>query len=598
MELNSYRHSQIIGKFLISKGILVASDISSLQDKSLDEYSDDQIDQLGMEELLELEESSGGSNIFKGKVVTGTVVQVDQEYIYLDYGQKSEGRVPRSEVEGEVQVNEQYNAVVVRSQSATEQPLLSIREANRKIAWDRLTTEEDISSMVVIGTIKRIVNGGYIVDVSGLNFFLPGSQLGDIKVKDSSDILDKSFEFKVLRLDERRKSGVLSHRQLLDDRKHERWNQFLGNYTEGDITEGEVKGLTDYGAFIEVDGVKGLMHISDMSWKRSVRPKDLLKKDDTVRLKILSIDQENQKVSFGMKQLTEDPWNVFVRSHEEGAQLKGLVTQLMNYGAFVEVSDGVEGLIHISELSWSRRVNHPKQVVQKGDEVEVVILKIDADEKRLSLSLKDVYDNPWQKISEQYKVGDVASGKITKLTKFGAFVALDEEVEGLIHVNDMSWESVTNPSDVVQEGQEVQCKIMELVPEERKITCSIKHMSRSPWEVLRDKYPSNTIVEGEVSGVTPFGVFLEIEPKVEGLIHVSQLPKADAEDLTEKYKKGDKLKAVVLNVDTKKKRISLSIKDYEKAKEKETIKQYMHESDQPKVTLGDLVNIDLPDEEK
>ncbi len=560
---------------------------------SMDQLSEEESNDLDMEDLLKFDRVFSEEPVFRGKVVTGTVVQVDQEFIYLNYGQKSEGKVARTDVDAEVEVNDQYNAVIIRPESPTEQAVLSIREANRQIAWDRLSAEEDLVNMIVMGKITKLVNKGYLVDVSGLNFFLPGSQLGNIRIRDASDILGKSLEFKVLQLDSRRKSGVLSHKQLLDDRRQQKWQEFLGKYKQDDIVIGEVKGITEYGVFIEIDGVKGLLHINDLSWKRNDRPKDLVQKGEEIQVKILKIDSEESKVSLGKKQLTEDPWQAFLKTHQMGDHLKGIITQLMNYGAFVEVSSGVEGLIHISELSWSRRINHPKQVVSKGDEVEVSIIKIDEDERRLSLSLKDVLENPWQKVADEYTVNDVVTGKVTKLTKFGAFVEIKEDVEGLVHINDLSWDQVNNPGDIVQEGQEIQFKIMELVPEERKISCSIKHLTLSPWEKLKQKYPPQTIVDGVISGVTPFGLFVELEPDVEGLVHISQVHKANAENIGEMFKKGSPLSAVVINVDTKKKRISLSIKDYEKQREKETIKRYMKDPEKPKApTLGELISID------
>lgn len=570
----------------------MVSEATSSNEKNLDQVSDSELEDMDMEALLNLEGDSN-ETIHKGELITGTVVQVDDEYIYLNYGQKAEGKVPRSEAEGEVNIHDQFNAIVLRPEGPDGLSQLSIAEANKKIAWDRLMMEEDINSMIVEGKISNTVNGGYLVNVSGLQFFLPGSQLGQMKIKDVSEVLGKVFDFKILKLDERRRSGVLSHKQLLDDRQQENWAKFLQSYSEGQLVNGIVRGITEYGAFVEVEGVKGLLHISDMSWKKNVRPKELLKKGDEIEVKILSIEDEKQRVAFGLKQLSEDPWITFRNSYKEGDQLKGRVTQLVAYGAFVEVVDGVEGLIHLSELSWSRRITHPKQVVKKGDDVEVSILKIDDEEKRLSLSLKDVIDNPWETVAATYSPGQVVKGKITKITNFGGFVEIAPDVEGLIHVNDLSWDDVSDPKKIIQEGQEVEFKIMEMIPEERKISCSIKHLTLSPWEELKQKYPPRTPVQGKITGVVPFGVFIEIEENVEGLVHVSHIPGKKSENLTEYFNKGDEVSAVVLGVDPAKKRISLSIKDFDKQREKETIAQYMQDSNKSQtMSLGDLIKLD------
>ncbi len=571
----------------------MVSEATSSNAKSLENMSDAELDALDMESLLNLETNSNNDYIGKGELVTGTVVQIDNQYIYLNYGQKAEGRVLREEVEGEVNIHDQFNAIVIRPEGADGLSVLSIAEANKKIAWDRLRMEEDLSNMILEGKISHAVNGGYLVNISGLQFFLPGSQLGQMKIKDVSEVIGKVYDFKILKLDDRRRSGVLSRKQLLDDRRQEDWAKFIQKYKEHDVVQGNIKGITEYGAFVEVEGIKGLLHVSDMSWRKNARPKDIVKKGQDMTVKILSLDLENQRVAFGTKQLSEDPWSTFLESHKEGDQLKGRVTQLVTYGAFVEVAEGVEGLIHLSELSWSRRINHPKQVLNKGDEVEVSILKIDENEKRLSLSLKDVVENPWGKIAQQYQVGQILTGKVTKLTNFGAFVEISKDVEGLIHVNDLSWDEVGSPRKVVKEGDEVEFKIMEMVPEERKISCSIKHLSASPWDVLKQKYPPRTRIRGKVTGVVPFGVFIEIEEKVEGLVHISHISGKKSENIAESFQKGEEVDAVVLGVDAAKKRISLSIKDFEKQRERETIEKFMHEPGKSqRMTLGEMIKLD------
>lgn len=561
--------------------------------KSLNELSDEELNDLDMESLLDLDDSSDWIST-KGEVVTGTVVQVDQEFIYLNYGQKAEGRVQRNEIEGNVNIHDKFNAIIVQSESSEGFSRLSINEANKKIAWDRLTTEDDQSNLVMEGKIKKAVNGGFLVDISGLSFFLPGSQLGGIKVKDISEIMGKTYDFKVIKLDQRKKSGVLSRRQLLDDRREEKWNDFINKYKVNDKVSGLVKGITDYGAFLEVEGIKGLLHVSDMTWKKNARPKDVVKKNSILEIIVLNIDEENQKVSFGLKQLKEDPWEIFLKVHKEGEVLSGRVTQLATYGAFIELAEGVEGLAHISELSWSRRIQHPKQIVKKGDEVEVLIIKIDEKEKRLSLSLKNVLENPWEKTAQTVGVNRVMKGKITKVSNFGAFVEIDKDVEGLIHVSDISWDDVQNPKDILKEGEEVEFKIMDMITEERKISCSIKHLTPSPWELLKQKYHTNKIAEGTITGIVPFGVFVQLEENIEGLVHVSHLSKQRIENISDKFQKGDKVNTVVLGVDVGKKRISLSIKEYDRRRDKETVSKYMKDPQkQQTMALGDLINLNV-----
>jgi small subunit ribosomal protein S1 len=447
------------------------------------------------------------------------------------------------------------------------------------------------------GKVSIIIdnNKGYLVDFYGLQLFLPKSQVG-VKIRNRlpnlkvGDVID----FKVLSIDEKRKSAIISRKKIQEDINQEKWDKFLSKYKEGDVVDGVITKIVSYGIFVRVDDLDGLVHQNDISWKNNFPFKKYYNKGDKVSVKILSINPEENRISLGIKQLTEDPWEWAKRELHAEDIITGTVTDIKDYGAFLEIREGLEGLIHNSEISWSNKQVHPKSVLKKGQEIDVKILSIDPEKKRISLSYKQARENPWQKAKEILKVGEVREGRITGVVQYGAFVEIFDEVEGLIHVKDYSWDEKPN-KDMLKKGDVVKFKILAIDVDNRKISCGIKQLELSPYEKLAQKYKKGEILTGKITSISDFGIFVDIGDGFEGLVHKSKIPLKKDEKLEDKYKVGDEVKTVLLKIDTEKEKISLSIKDYEKRKEKEIVKQYLKE-DVGSYTLGSILKENLEDE--
>jgi small subunit ribosomal protein S1 len=528
-----------------------------------------------------------------GEVVEGTVVQITPDYVMVDVGYKSEGCVPVAEFmteDGEITVKpgEVVKVLFQREENAKGYLVLSKRRAEQLIGWERVA-EAGGEGGIIEGKVVAKVKGGLTVDI-GLPAFLPASQV-DLRPGGNLDrYLGQTYRFKILKLNKKRGNVVLSRRVLLEEERDQVKEQTIATLAEGMTVEGYVKNLTDYGAFVDIGGLDGLLHITDMSWGKLNHPSELVKVGDKLTVKVLKFDSAKGKISLGLKQTIPDPWVNVGGKYQVGERVKGRVVSLMEYGAFVALEDGVEGLIHVSEMSWTKRVRHPSEILTVGDQVETVILGIDLGSRRISLGLKQTEENPWTQLADRYPVGTKLEGQIKNITDFGAFIGVEDGIDGLIHVSDISWtKRIKHPNEVFTKGQTVHAVVLNIDPDNERLSLGIKQLTPDPWLAVPDKYRAGTRVKGKVSSVTDFGVFLEIEEGIEGLVHVSELSQEKVPSAKGFANVGDELEAVVLSVDTTDRKIALSIKALQLALEKEEIQGYMGSKNESFSSFGDLL---------
>ena len=558
--------------------------------EELDMFDDEEMDEeFGEESFRELFENSPQGNLAVGDVVEGTVIQVNPDSVVVDVGYKSEGVIPLSEfaVDGEpadIKVDDKIDVLFERAENESGLIGLSKEKADRQKVWNSL--EEDA---VVEGKIVSRIKGGLSVDI-GVNAFLPGSQVDLRPVRNLDKLIGETFEFKIIKLNKRRGNIVLSRRVLLENERESQRADTLKTLEEGQVVEGVVKNLTDYGAFIDLGGIDGLLHITDMSWGRVTHPSDILAVGDTINVKVLKFDREKERVSLGLKQTAPDPWLSVADKYPAGGKVSGKVVSLTDYGAFVELEEGVEGLIHVSEMSWTKRIKHPNKILSIGDEVEIVVLAMDTENRRISLGLKQVEPNPWDEIGEKIPVGTVIEGQVKNITDFGIFVGVDEGIDGLVHISDLSWtKRIKHPSELYKKGDLVKAVVLNIDTENERFSLGVKQLTQDPWQVIPEQYAPGTIIRGKVTSVTEFGIFLEVEEGVEGLIHVSEISKEKVDSPKDFASVGDELEAVVLHVDTQEHKIALSIKHMSERKEKAEVEEYMGAQRKATSSLGDLL---------
>lgn len=527
----------------------------------------------------------------RDKILEGTVVRVDPDTVLVDVGRKSEGFVPISEfrdAEGNVSVSIGDKVKVVSSRDGGNK--FSKKRADQMAAWETIN-EAGGEGAVLEGTITGKTNGGFTVAIGGINAFLPASQVDIRPSGNGESYIGLAGQFKVISLNQKRGNIVLSRRALLEEERAESRKATLEKLVEGQVMPGVVKNLTEYGAFVDLGGVDGLLHVTDISWGRVGKPADVLKPGQEVTVKILKFDAEKGKVSVGIKQTLPDPWQDIAARYPEGTRVSGKVVSLMEYGAFIELESGVEGLVHVSEMSWTKRVRKASDLLNVGDQVDVVVLGIDLQNRKISLGLKQVSDNPWQSIAERYSVGTKLEGQIKNMTDFGMFIGIEDGIDGLVHVSDISWtKRVKHPGDVYSKGDLVQAVVLKVDPQNERVSLGIKQITPDPWSLVAQKYTPGTRIIGKVASTTDFGVFMEIEEGIEGLIHVSELSREKVASAKDFAQVGDSLEAVVLNVDARERRISLSIKALAAAAEKAEFESYLG-GGQGEATsnLGDLL---------
>jgi len=439
---------------------------------------------------------------------------------------------------------------------------------------------------MMTGTIIERVKGGLSVDI-GIPAFLPGSQVDIRPIRDLDQFVGQKLLFNVIKYDRKRNNVVLSRRAILEKQREEEKRATLENIEEGKIVEGTIKNITDYGIFIDLGGIDGLLHITDISWGRISRPADSFSKGQKVHVKVLSFDRERERVALGLKQLAENPWETIQEKYPVGAIMPGRVVNLTDYGAFVELEPGVEGLVHISEMFWTREIRHPSKVLSPGQQVQVMILEVKTEEKRISLGLKQTMSNPWETLKEKYPVGTVIRGVVRNITNFGVFVGIEDGIDGLIHLSDISWiQKVKHPSDVFKKGQEIEAMVLNVDVENEKFSLGVKQIEKNPWEEFTVKYGTGAVVSGKVTNITDFGIFVEIEEGIEGLVHISELSQKRVKSASEIFAVGDEVTATIKSIDSKGRKIRLSIKDYETAAEGPAVHQYLNNRENIGSSLG------------
>ncbi|MFP3911367.1 MAG: 30S ribosomal protein S1 [Desulfobacteraceae bacterium] len=548
------------------------------------------------ENFMQLYEESLKS-IQEGEVVTGEIVQIDKEYVLVDIGYKSEGQIRIHEFidsEGNLtaQVGDQIEVLLERREDDEGVIRLSKEKAAKIKIWDEIKEIYE-NDGTVKGTIVSRVKGGLSVDI-GLQAFLPGSQVDLRPVRDMDALVGTEHEFKIVKYNKRRGNIVLSRRAILEAERMALKEETLEHIEEGAVLHGVVKNITDYGLFIDLGGIDGLVHITDMSWGRVSHPSEMHQIGDEIDVKVLNFDRERERVSLGIKQLTPDPWTQVEERYPIGTKITGRVVSLTDYGAFVEVEEGVEGLIHVSEMSWTRKVRHPSQMLTVGDTVECIVLNMDVARKRISLGMKQVAPNPWDVIEEKYPVGTTIEGKIKNITDFGAFIGIDEGIDGLVHISDMSWtKRIKHPSEVYKKGQEVQAVVLNIDKENERFSLGIKQMAPDPWDEIPHKYRPGTRVTGTVTNITDFGLFLEIEEGIEGLVHISEISTDKKGNPLSKFQIDDVIQSKVINVSREEKKIGLSIRKLDETNEKDIFKSYLDNNQEATSNLGELLREEM-----
>ena len=537
------------------------------------------------------EESLKG--IQEGKVVEGEIVEIGEEFVLVDIGYKSEGQIRLSEFidrDGRVsaKVGDTVDVLLVRKEDKEGRIVLSKEKAAKAKVWDDVE-EAFKNKETVRGKIISQVKGGLSVDI-GLQAFLPGSQADVRPVRDLSSLIGSVHDFRVVKYEKNQGNIVLSRRAALEAEQIALREKTLERLEKDAILEGIVTNIKDYGAFVDLGGIVGLLHISDMSWGRISHPSALYQVGDEIRVKVLKFDKQKERVSLGLKQMIPDPWNEAEEKFPVNSRVKGKVLSLVDYGAFVEVEEGIEGLIPLSELSWTGKLRHPSHMLSVGDGVEAMVISVDVSKRRISLSMKRLEPNPWDTIAEKYPVGAIIEGKIKNVNNFGIFVGIDQGIDGLVHISDISWtQKINHPSELYKKGDDVRAVILDIDKENERFSLGIKQLTPDPWETISEKYKQGARVKCTVKSFTDFGIFVELEPGIDGLIHVSQLPKDKAGDLQKGFQIGDEIQAEIVDVSQRDKRIGLSIRKLEERSERELHKSYGNNQRKATSNLGELL---------
>lgn len=549
-----------------------------------------------MESLLEMYEQSL-KRFEEGEVVNGRIISVDKDHVLVDVGYKSEGLIPIHEFkDGDGNVNaavdDDVEVMIEWWDEEEERVILSKEKAAKVKVWDAIKDVYEADGTIE-GVITNRVKGGFSVDI-GVQAFLPGSQADLRPIRNLDEMVGKSFDFKVLKFNRKRNNIVLSRRVILEAERELKRAETLAAIEDGKVMDGTVKNITEYGVFVDLGGVDGLLHITDISWGRVKHPSELFAIGDPIRVMILSFDKEKERVSLGMKQLVPDPWTFAEEKYPVGTRITGRVVSLTDYGAFVEVEEGIEGLIHVSEMSWTRKIRHPSKVVSVGDQVDAVVLDIKPESRRISLGMKQTMPNPWDVISEKYPVGSVIEGKIKNITDFGVFIGIDDDIDGLVHISDISWtRRIKHPSEIYKKGDTVQAKVLDIDKHNERFSLGIKQLHEDPWKTVGERYPVGTDINGMVTNVTDFGIFVELEEGIEGLVHVSEISKEKIKTPVGMYNVGDQLTARVININTDERRIGLSVKRLEVEDEEELLHDYVSNAKAAPSSFGELLKENL-----
>jgi len=535
------------------------------------------------------------AQVAEGQMVPGQIVEVDSEYVYVDVGLKSEGKIPIDEFEETPSIGETVYVILLSRESRRGEVVVSKKKADEKLFWKNLRIAFD-QREAVPGTISRRIKGGFEVDLgNGVTAFLPLSKTDVFRVNDTAEYVGIQSSFLLERLYHHSKVNiVVNRRQWLEQENSRKREEFFENTEIGDEVEGVVKTFTSFGAFIDLGGFDGLLHINDMSWGHLNSPKELISLGDEIRVKVIRLDSEERKINLSLKHFSEDPWTHFEDHYQAGDVVKGKVTKLTDFGAFIEIEEGIEGLAHISELSWVKKIRHPKELLQVNDNVETKILSYDIQQSKLSLGLKQVLPNPWDDIDNRYPVGMRLKRQIKNITNFGVFLEVEEGIDGLLHLDDMSWtKRPKHPSTLYNDGDEIEVMVIDIDKENQRIKLGVKQLTEDPWQSLAKAYPRRSVIEGEITSITDFGLFVKVQGGIEGLVNKSNLfdPGTETiEEALERYKEGDTIKAVVTDISVDKQKLALSIREYTRQVQQETMVQYIHDdSEEEKTTLADFI---------
>jgi small subunit ribosomal protein S1 len=512
----------------------------------------------------------GGGELSINKIIDGRILRVDNEFVLVDVGYKSEGIIPRSEWEEDEEPPEVGQTVKVLVEEVEDvfgrhddnrgMIALSKRKAEKIEAWLKVM-ETVHENDIVTGVVTRKIKGGLLVDI-GVNVFLPASQVDIRRPADIGDYIGRTIQWIVLKIDDTRRNIVVSRRALIETERAEKKAALLSTLEPGQLRKGVVKNIAEFGAFVDLGGIDGLLHITDMSWGRIGHPSEMVAIDQEIEVQILHVDREKEKIALGLKQKTPSPWESVEDKYPVGSVVRGTVVNVMSYGAFVKLEEGIEGLVHISEMSWTKRISHPNELVHIDDEIDVVVLNIDKNKQEISLGMKQTQANPWDKVAERYPPGTLVKGTVRNLTNYGAFIEIEEGIDGLLHVSDMSWtRKISHPSEVVEKGQTVECKVLSVDQQRRRIALGLKQLEEDPWATdIPSKYQPGQLVTGTVTKITNFGVFVGLENGLEGLLHISELADHKVENAEEIVKVGDPIEVKVLRVDAGERKIGLSRK--------------------------------------
>ena len=564
---------------------------------SIDELIDDKEE----DEVPEDEEKRYKStlvNFNEKEIITGRIIGINEKDVLIDIGFKSEGIIDRNEFsENNIpEVGEKIEVFLEKIEDESGKTILSKEKADFLSRWKELREIYE-NETIIKGKILRRIKGGMVVDLNGVQAFLPGSQIDVRPVKDFDQFIDKEMDLKVVKFNEFRKNVVVSHKAIIEESLAEQRDELFNKLEVGSVVDGRVKNITDFGVFIDLGGIDGLLHITDLSWGRINHPSELIGMDDTLSVKIIDFDQEKKRVSLGLKQLTPHPWENVPDQYPEGSKITGKIVSMTNYGAFVEIEPGIEGLVHISEMSWTRHVKNPSEIFSLGDEVEAVVLSIDSEERKISLGSKQLQDDPWDVIEEKYIVGKDVKGKVINLTQFGAFIELEEGIDGLIHVSDLSWtKNIRHPKEFLEKGNEVEVKILEVSRESRRISLGLKQMEDDPWPEMSKVFKAGKTVEGEIVHILDKGIILSLENGIEGIVPLSKKIKRNLKSKLSDYKVGQKINAVVMEIKPDDKKIILFVEDLggEKYSTKEDVQQFLDSQNAP---VGEKIEIPINTDE-
>ncbi|NWK57534.1 30S ribosomal protein S1 [Verrucomicrobiaceae bacterium N1E253] len=496
----------------------------------------------------------------EGAVVNGTIIAIKPQVILVDIGYKSEGAIPVAEFEDEeIEVGDEVEVLLMKLENDEGMVVLSKEKAAHRKNWEKIV-EVYHDGGLVKGKIKGAVKGGLMVNV-GVEAFLPGSQVDIIPPKDLNEYIGKVYEFKIVKVNDDRKNIVISRREVIESERAEMRQKFLQSVKVGDRVEGQVKNITDFGAFVDLQGMDGLLHVTDMSWGRISHPSALVHIGQTLEVLILDVDREKERVSLGIKQMEDNPWEDIEGRYPIGTEVTGKVTKLLPYGAFIEMESGVEGLVHVSELSWVKRINRPSDVLELDQEIKAVVLGISIEEQKISLGVRQLEANPWEELEAKYPIGTLVKGEVRNLTAYGAFIGMEEGIDGMIHVSDLSWtRKINHPSEIIKKGDEVEAIVLSIDKENQRVSLGVKQLEGDPWSEIENSFKVGDLVKGAVAKIASFGAFVNLENDIDGLIHISQLAEGHVEKVKDVIKVGDEIEARVIKVDKVERRIGLSIK--------------------------------------